>query len=72
MAQEIEVEYSIPIINKRFSVTPISLVGESCKDYDYVYLAKVLDKAAQDVDVYYIGRFGPHEEKDCRRSDNSV
>ena len=40
-AQEIEENYSIPIINKRISITPISLVGESCKNYDYVYLAKV-------------------------------
>ena len=39
-ASEIEDEYSIPIINKRIAVTPISLIGESCKEYDYVYLAK--------------------------------
>lgn len=69
MAQEIEDEYSIPIINKRISVTPISLVGESCKDYDYVYLAKVLDKAAQDVGVNFIGGFGALVEKGCTKGD---
>ena len=68
-AQEIEDEYSIPIINKRISVTPISLVGESCKDYDYVYLAKVLDKAAADVGVNFIGGFGALVEKGCTRGD---
>ena len=69
IAQEIEDEYSIPIINKRISVTPISLVGESCKDYDYVYLAKVLDKAAADVGVNFIGGFGALVEKGCTRGD---
>ena len=69
IAQEIEDEYSIPIINKRISVTPISLVGESCKDYDYVYLAKVLDKAAADVGVNFIGGFGALLEKGCTRGD---
>ena len=40
-ADELEAEYSIPIINRRIAVTPISFVGESCNEYDYVYLAKV-------------------------------
>ena len=69
MANEIEEEYSIPIINKRISVTPISLVGESCKEYDYVYLAKMLDKAAKDVGVNFIGGFGALVEKGCTRGD---
>ena len=56
-ADEIENEYSIPIVNKRIAVTPISLIGESCKEYDYVYLAKVLDKAAEAVNVDFIGGF---------------
>ena len=69
MANEIEEEYSIPIINKRIAVTPISLVGESCKEYDYVHLAKVLDKAAKDVGVNFIGGFGALVEKGCTRGD---
>lgn len=68
-AQEIEDEYSIPIINKRIAVTPISLVGESCKEYDYVYLAKVLDEAAEAVNVDFIGGFGALVEKGCTRGD---
>ena len=69
MANEIEEEYSIPIINKRISVTPISLVGESCKEYDYVHLAKVLDKAAQEVGVNFVGGFGALVEKGCTKGD---
>ncbi len=68
-ASEIEDEYSIPIINKRIAVTPISLVGESCKEYDYVYLAKVLDKAAQEVNVNFIGGFSALVEKGCTKGD---
>ncbi|MBQ4078031.1 PFL family protein [bacterium] len=68
-ASEIEDEYSIPIINKRISITPISLIGESCKDYDYVYLAKVLDEAAKEVNVNFIGGFSALVEKGCTRGD---
>jgi len=31
-ANELEDAYSIPIINRRIAVTPISIVGESCKN----------------------------------------
>ena len=69
-ANEIEDEYSIPIVNKRVAITPISLVGESCKNPDYVYLAKVLDKAAEEVGVDFIGGFGALVEKGCTKGDN--
>ena len=68
-AAEIEDEYSIPIINKRIAVTPISLVGESCKDMDYVYLAKILDEAAKEVNVNFIGGFSTLVEKGCTKGD---
>jgi len=68
-ADELEQEYSIPIINRRIAVTPISLIGESCKDYDYVYLAKVLDDAAKEVGVNFIGGFGAMVEKGFTRGD---
>ena len=68
-ANELEEEYSIPIINRRIAVTPIALVGESCKNYDYVYLAKVLDKAAKEVGVNFIGGFGAMVEKGFTRGD---
>lgn len=56
-ANDLENDYSIPIINKRIAVTPISLVGESCKNPDYVKIAKTLDKAAKDAGVNFIGGF---------------
>jgi uncharacterized protein (UPF0210 family) len=59
VGDEIGREYGIPIVNKRISVTPISLVGASaCKtSLDYVHLARTLDEAAQAVGVHFIGGF---------------
>jgi len=68
-ADEIEDEYSIPIVNKRIAVTPISLIGESCKNPDYVYLAKVLDKSADEVGIDFIGGFGALVEKGMTKGD---
>lgn len=56
---DIEKEYGIPIVNKRISVTPISLVGtSSCKTSDdYVKIAQTLDKAAKEVGVNFLGGY---------------
>ncbi len=51
----IEKEFGIPIINKRISVTPLSLVTESCDTNDYVPFAVALDNAAKAVGVNFIG-----------------
>ncbi len=68
-ANELENEYSIPIINKRISVTPISIVGEGCTNPDYVKIAKTLDKAAQEVGVNFIGGFSALVEKGFTKGD---
>ena len=68
-ADELADEYSIPIINKRISVTPISLVGESCKNPDYVKIAKTLDAAAKDVGVNFVGGFSALVEKGITKGD---
>lgn len=56
---EIALEYGIPIVNKRVSITPISLVGASCCKTadDFVKIAKTLDKAAHEIGVNFIGGF---------------
>ena len=68
-ANDFENEYSIPIVNKRIAVTPISLIGESCKNPDYVKIAKTLDKAAKDVGVNFIGGFSSLVEKGMTKGD---
>lgn len=71
-ADEIGAEYSIPIINKRIAVTPISAIGEGFEEYDYVYLAKILDKAANEVGVDFIGGYSALVEKGCTRGDRAL
>ncbi len=71
-AKDLENEYSIPIVNTRIAVTPMSIIGESADEYDYVYLAKILDKAAHEVDVDFIGGFGALVEKGCTRGDRAL
>jgi uncharacterized protein (UPF0210 family) len=62
-ANEIENDYSIPIVNKRIAVTPISLVGEACKEKDYVKIAKTLDNCAKNLGIDFIGGFSALVEK---------
>lgn len=55
----IENDFGIPIVNKRISVTPIALVGASachCPE-DFAQIAGVLDKAAKEVGVNFIGGY---------------
>lgn len=68
-ADELADEYSIPIINKRIAVTPISLIGEACKNPDYVKIAKTLDKAAKEVGVNFVGGFSALVEKGLTKGD---
>lgn len=69
--KEIEREYAIPIVNKRISVTPISLVGASaCKTIeDYVLIAKTLDRAAKEVGVNFLGGFSALPAKGMTKSE---
>ena len=57
VGEEIELELGIPIINKRISVTPISIVAESSNTDNYTIYAKALDDAAKAVGVNFIGGF---------------
>ncbi|MDO5042501.1 MAG: DUF711 family protein, partial [Slackia sp.] len=55
----IEREYGIPIVNKRISVTPISLVGaRACKtEGDFIKVIHALDEAAAEVGVNFLGGY---------------
>lgn len=56
---EIALDFGIPIVNKRVSVTPISLIGAACCKTmdDFVKIAKTLDRAAHTINVNFIGGF---------------
>ena len=66
-ALDLEATYGIPIINKRVSVTPISLVGADFGPDEYVRLAGVLERAANELGINFIGGFGALVQKGMTR-----
>ncbi|GGH65383.1 PFL family protein [Rothia aerolata] len=72
VAEGIEAELGIPIINKRISVTPISLVAGASSDEDYVEFAKTLDAAAKKVGVNFIGGFTALVDKGATEADEKL
>lgn len=69
--EEISREFAIPIVNKRISITPISLVGGACCKIpgDYVQIAKTLDRAAKEVGVNFLGGYSAVVSKGMTKSD---
>ena len=69
--EEISREFAIPIVNKRISITPASLVGASCckSPSDYVRIAHTLDRAAREVGVNFLGGFSAVVSKGMTTSD---
>ncbi len=74
VGDEIEKEYGIPIVNKRISVTPAAIVGESaCKSpEDYVKIAKAMDRAAHEVGVNFIGGYSALVSKGMTKGDEML
>lgn len=70
--EDIESEFGIPIINKRISVTPISIVASACESADHVKFAKALDKAAKAVGVNFIGGYSALVQKGFTDGDKKL
>lgn len=69
VANQIESEYGIPIVNKRISVTPIALIAAASGDKDYVAYAKTMDQAAKELGVDLIGGFSALVQKGYQSGD---
>ncbi|MBO7146464.1 MAG: PFL family protein [Lentisphaeria bacterium] len=61
--QDIEKEYGIPIIHKRVSVTPVSLMCGNISYDGAVKIAKTLDNAAAELGVNFIGGYSALVQK---------
>lgn len=72
VGREIELEYGIPIINKRISITPMALVAEASGDEDYVKFAETMDRAAKEVGVDFIGGFSALVHKGYTKGDKKL
>ncbi len=60
-------EYGIPIVNKRVSVTPISLIGSPSRGfYD---IARALDRASKEIGIDFIGGYSALVHKDMTESE---
>ena len=60
---DIEKKYGIPIVNKRVSVTPISLVGGDATPEGYIKIAETLQRAADTLGINFIGGFSALVQK---------
>ena len=69
---QIQEEYGIPIINKRVTVTPISLIAAASHDQDYVKYALTLDKAAHTLGIDFIGGYSALVQKGYQNGDKTL
>ena len=65
VGNQLESELGVPIVNKRISVTPVSMISGN----DPMQIAVALDKAAQEVGVNFIGGFGALMHKGSTRAE---
>ena len=74
VGRDIEREYGIPIVNKRISVTPIALVGAAAchRPEDFAQIAGVLDRAAKEVGVNFIGGYSALVSKGMTEAEKNL
>ncbi len=69
--EEIEREYGIPIINKRVSVTPISMILSSSGGDPLLY-AKTLERAVNTIGVNFLGGYSALVQKGFAKGDEAL
>ena len=69
IAHELSLQYGVPIVNQRISVTPIAQIAAATKADSYVSIAQTLDKAAKEIGVSFIGGFSALVQKGMSPSD---
>ncbi|BBO00141.1 PFL family protein [Sporolactobacillus terrae] len=68
----IEEEFGIPIIHKRISVTPISLIAGASQDENYTAFAQTLDDVAKSTGVNFVGGFSALVQKGYTTGDRKL
>ncbi|MFA3782644.1 PFL family protein [Melioribacteraceae bacterium 4301-Me] len=63
LAKEVESQFGISIANRRISVTPISIPFDSFGYYEFIEIAKIMDKAAEEIGIDYIAGFSALVQK---------
>ena len=70
--EDIEMEFGIPIVNKRISVTPVSLLANPFSPEECVKLAVTLDKAAKETGVNFLGGYSALVHKGYTQGDRAL
>ncbi|MCB9058996.1 MAG: PFL family protein [Calditrichae bacterium] len=68
-AKLVESQYGISIANKRISITPLSLVADGFHPEDFVEIATVMDKAASELGIDYLGGYSALVQKGFSKGD---
>lgn len=72
-ANALEIKYGIPIVNKRISITPVSLIMEThCKKEKFIEMARTMDSAVEEAGIDFIGGFGAIVHKGLTPSDKML
>ena len=69
VADKIADMYGIPIVNKRVSVTPISIVGAASRGFEKIALA--MDRAANEIGIDFIGGYSALVQKGISDSEKA-
>ncbi len=72
VVEAVESVYGVRVANKRVSVTPIAIVADGGSTHDFVALARVLDQAAEDVGIDYLGGFSALVQKGSTVGDDAL
>lgn len=67
VCEGIERKYGIPIVNKRVSVTPVSLIGGDISPDGYIKIALALQRAADELGINFLGGFSALVQKGMTR-----
>ena len=72
VAEKLEGEYGIPIVNKRVSVTPVAQIAAACPDADLTPIAKAMDDAAATLGIDFMGGFSALVQKGIGEADSRL
>ena len=72
VSRDISAEYGVPIVNRRISVTPVSLVGAGCETVNYVHVAETLQRAADTLGIDIMGGFSALVDRGMTASDEKL
>lgn len=65
-------KYGIPVVNKRISVSPIAVAAAPFSSSQMIAIARTLNRAAQEVNVDFIGGFSALVEKGIAKGDRAL